>query len=70
MGGSSGRAGFGGEQYEAAILGNGNWSRFAGCVVTPGDGGTRAAGWLGGLFEEISQVIVEAECWCVPLDFP
>ena len=29
-----------------AILGDGNWSRFAGGVVTPGDGGARAAGWL------------------------
>ena len=53
-----------------AILGDGNWSRFAGGVVTLGDGGTRAAGWLGGLIEVISQVIVEAEFWCVPLDFP
>ena len=53
-----------------AILGNGNWSRFAGGIVTPGDGGIRAAGWLGGLLEVISQVIEKAEFRCVPLDFP
>ena len=51
-------------------MGDGNWSRFVRGVVTPGDGGTRAAGGFGGLFEAISQVIVEAEFWCVPLDFP
>ena len=51
-------------------MGDGNWSRFVWGVVTPGDGGTRAAGWLGGLFEVISQVIDRAEFWCVPLDFP
>ena len=50
-------------------MGNGSWSSFARGIVTSGDGGTRAAGWLGGLFEMISQVIDRAEFLCVPLDF-